>query len=386
MSELALTRKRSTWVTYGQMGIFGWFLYSLGPALALLSDEQNTSPVVMSVHMSAMAVGTMFSGTVIPRVVGRIGRGRTLRIGTALASISLLLLVSAPNPVLSIAATFVIGSAAAIIVTVNTSFLNVEHGELSAAAVSEANSLAALGGLISPLVMGYLVSLGFGWRWGFVFAVASFIAVEFFRGSLAHYGESTPVTKDEKVTMPRAYWWAWAVVGLNAGIEFILTLWAVDLLRERAGLTEAIAVAAITSFTLGMFLGRLVIGKLATRFNPEKLLLATMFSTLAVFAVFWAIPQGTVMLICLFGLGAAMAGHWPLGIVRLVQAGGAHPDKAASLSTFATGSTGMLLPIALGAAAEVVSVHQAFLLFPLVLLAGIAIVMTHPATSTAQQN
>jgi hypothetical protein len=34
-----LERDRRTWLTYGQLGVYGWFLYGFGPALTLLRDS-----------------------------------------------------------------------------------------------------------------------------------------------------------------------------------------------------------------------------------------------------------------------------------------------------------------------------------------------------------
>ena len=33
-----LQRDRRTWLTYAQLGCYGWFLYGFGPSLTLLRD------------------------------------------------------------------------------------------------------------------------------------------------------------------------------------------------------------------------------------------------------------------------------------------------------------------------------------------------------------
>lgn len=39
MARPTVLRDRSTWLTYVQVGLFGYFLYAFGPTIALLRDE-----------------------------------------------------------------------------------------------------------------------------------------------------------------------------------------------------------------------------------------------------------------------------------------------------------------------------------------------------------
>jgi hypothetical protein len=74
----------------------------------------------------------------------------------------------------------------------------------------------------------------------------------------------------------------------------------------------------------------------------------------------------------------SIAAHWPLGIGRAVRAGGDQPDLASARSAFATGGSGMVLPVLLGAIAGVVGVHTAFLLVPVILLCGLGLLIFKP--------
>jgi len=54
-----LERDRLTWLTYLQLGCYGYFLYGFGPSLSLLRDEQGTSRAVAGLHGTALAVGSL---------------------------------------------------------------------------------------------------------------------------------------------------------------------------------------------------------------------------------------------------------------------------------------------------------------------------------------
>ena len=378
MTSLHVTRSRPTWISYGQIGAFGWLVYSFGPAMALLSDEQGTTPVVMSLHMSAMAVGTLISGAAASQAVARWGRGRMLRAAGLGIAAAVLVLVLAPSTAVSLSAALAIGLCAAIIVTMTSSFLNTEHGRAAAVAVTEANSGAALSGLISPLVLGALVGAGFGWRPGILVAAVAFVALEIFRGPVNAYSRVEAHHTNTHGPLPALYWWAWLLISCTTGAEFILLTWATDLMRSWGGLGDAAAVASVATFTSGLLLGRLVLGQLTKRFPTERLLLITLLGTMVSFWGFWITNISTVMLIALFFCGVTMAGHWPLGLSRLFKAGGNQPDRASALTAFATGGSSLLLPLLLGVLAQVVDIHTAFLLFPVLLCVPISIVLLRP--------
>jgi fucose permease len=348
--------------------------------MSLLSDEQGTSPFVMSLHMAAFSAGSLPPGLYLSRVTARIGRANALRIaGFGMASM-ILILVMSQAVALTLTAAFITGVFATVVVTMNTSFLDQLHHHAAPVAISEANSFAAFGGLISPLAIGFFVNQQWGWRVGLVIAVLLLILIEIFRGPREVFNVSRVEEKVEHGTkrLPTNYWWAWGLLVTGAGAEFSIMLWSTDLLRERAGLGDAAAVASLSTLTAGLLIGRIVTGKLAQKFAPEKLLRTAYVLPILIFSVLWLSTNPAVMLSALFAIGLSIAAHWPLGIGRAVRAGGDQPDLASARSAFATGGSGMVLPVLLGAIAGVVGVHTAFLLVPVILLCGLGLLIFKP--------
>src|SRR5256885_14261642 len=80
---MTLVRDRLTWLTYGQLAAYGYFLYAFGPVVPLLRDEQHTTRAVASLHGTALALGGMLSALFVPWLVRRVGRIAMMWIGQA---------------------------------------------------------------------------------------------------------------------------------------------------------------------------------------------------------------------------------------------------------------------------------------------------------------
>ena len=378
MNPARLARTRSTKLVYTSVGTFGWFLYAFGPAINLLGDEQHVTKLVMSLHMSMYALGTMCGVFLTTWSVRRFGRGISLR-AFALALASSLLgftLVSAPPATIAFA--LLIGCFATANVTLASSFLDQEHGDRANVALSEANLAAAVTGFLSPLSVGLFVSLGLSWRAALWLAVIGLLAIEALRGDLTRF--DAPQSGDEQAhrKLPADYWWAWALLIATAGSEFIFVLWSGPLLQAQAGLGDAAAAASLATFTGGIAVGRAVTARLAHRYSPEQLLRVAFAIPLAAFWGLWLGGSAVVMLVSLFVCGVGVGAHWPLGISRLVKAGSVDPDSAATKSALATGGASMAFPVLLGALADQIGIHAAFGFLPVLLLAGLALVSFRP--------
>jgi predicted MFS family arabinose efflux permease len=372
-------RNRQTKITYISFGTFGWYLYALGPSMDFLRTEQGTTAFVMSLHMAAVALGSIFGGVLTSYLSARIGRGQTLQLSGFAMAASLLLIVLGSSPAVTLAGALAMGVVSTSTVALTNSYLTFAHGAGAPKAIAEANLAAAVAGLVSPLVVGVAVGIGWGWRVGLIAAAASFAITELFRGDLNKYNEpAKEIAQKVKVKLSRRYWWMWALLFTTAGAEFSVALWNTTLLRERGGLGDAAAAAGLATFTGGMAVGRLLLARFADRFDPEKILVFSFVLPLISFWGIWALPVASVMLISLvlFGIGVGM--HWPLGIARVVRAGGKHPDVASSRTAYATGAAGMVLPVVLGSLSDSFGVHTAFLIVPAVLAVGLALILLTP--------
>ncbi|WP_433495005.1 MFS transporter [Micromonospora sp. CA-248089] len=399
-----LTRDRITWLTYAQLGLWGFFLYGFGPVVPLLRDEQGTSAAVAGLHSTGIAVGALAGGALFAPVARRFGRGAAIWLGLAgvAAGVTALGLLR-PLPA-TLAAVALIATFGMMVVSGVSVVLTARHGPAAPAALTEANAACAGMGILAPLTIGASVDAGLGWRplmaveVGLITLVALAALTFRVRGprrapAVAAAGAPVLVAASTRVPavpasvaseaavpapasevpvpgvpssgrLPRAYWIAWVLMSVTGSIEVCLSLWTADVLRTHAGLSAGGASAAVAAIVCGMFAGRLAGGRAALRWAPVPLLLGALTVSLAGFALFWGSTVGWLAVTGLVVLGLGNALHYPLAISIALAVAGPAADKAAGWSAYSMGVGFGIAPVALGWVADGVGPHPAFLLLP----------------------
>ncbi|MGK5442197.1 MFS transporter [Micromonospora sp. URMC 105] len=393
-----LTHDRTTWLTYAQLGLWGFFLYGFGPVVPLLRDEQGTSAAVAGLHSTAIAVGALLGGALFAPLARRFGRGGAIWVGLAGLAVGVTAFgLLRPLPA-TLAAVAVVATAGMMVVSGVAVVLTARHGPAAPAALTEANAVCAGMGILAPLVIGFSVDAGAGWRpvmaveVGLIALVA--LAARLLRvrppqpapataaaanrvgvtASAAEGADGVPGPRSGAGAsdgLPRAYWIAWVLMSVTGSIEVCLSLWTADVLRSHAGMTAASASAAVAAIVCGMFLGRLVGGRIALRWPPAPLLLGALTVSLVGFALFWLAPVGWLAVTGLVVLGLGNALHYPLAISIALAVAGAAADKAAGWSAYSMGVGFGIAPVALGAVADGIGPHLAFLLLPAFIAAAL---------------
>jgi len=369
-----LTRDRVTWLVYLQLGTYGYFLYAFGPTLPLLRDELHLSRTVAGLHSTMLAAGAVVAGLVFHRLVPRFGRGPVMWLGLGGMSAGVALLCLGTVLPATLTGTLVAAAFGSLVVNGSATILSDHHGALGPGAISEANACAAGFGMTGPLAVGASVDAGAGWRPALfaVVALAALIAVSFARVRIPDRRPATTGDHDPHGPLPRRYWIAWGVLVVCIGVEFCLTLWSSDVLRTRTGLAPGPAAAGVTAMVGGMLVGRVVGSRLALRYDTERLLLGAIGLAAAGFAAFWLTTVPGLAMAGLFAAGLGVSLHFPLGIARAIIASGGRPDLAAARGSLGAGVAVGTAPFALGALADQVGTHTAFLLVPLLLGAAAA--------------
>jgi fucose permease len=377
--RLALTRDQFTWVMYGQLAIFGYFLYGFGPVVPLLRDEQSTSRAIASLHGTALAVGGMLGGLVFSWLVRRYGRATVMWLGQTGIVLGVAGLSVAHAPAATIGSVLIAGTAGTFVINSVTAALADHHGAAGPAAISEANAAAAGIGTISPLIVGASTALGLGWRPGLaaaallsgVLALVTFgLRVRVPRSAASATGERAPGRP-----LPTQYWLAWGSLFFTGSVEVSFSLWAADVLRDHAGASAGTATAAVSGIVAGMFVGRLVGVRLLLRHAAPPVLLCALAISTAGLTVFWVatVPWLAIAALVVCGLGNSV--HYPLAMGLAVQHSDGQPDRAAGRTAYAVGLSFGVAPFVLGWVADRIGPHPAFLIV-FVMLAGSAVVVS----------
>lgn len=387
----AVRRDRTTWLAYVQVGLFGYFLYAFGPSIALLRDEQGTSRAVASLHGTAMAAGAIVIGLLTPAVIRRIGRGPMLRLGSLFLAVGLLLYTAPLTLPVTLLGAFVASAGGTFSLVGVNAFIPDHHGPAAPQALSEAHGLGAVMGLLGPIAVGVGVWIGWGWRPALLTAAAGFVVLELVRGSHLkefdgpHGRPAATAGPAPHRPLSRSFWLAFLVLACAEGVEFSLTFWGSDLLRERAGLGDAAAAASLVTVVGGLAVGRVVGSRVVARRDPELVLVVTFVVSITGFFLAWVASSALPMLVGFAITGLGMGLQAPLGIGRAVRAAGEQVDRGSGLTSVSAGLATGIAPFALGALADHVGVHTAFLIVPLLTVAAILLTRAAPVPLDAHR-
>ena len=379
-----------TRIAYFQLALFAFFLYGFGATQALLRDEQGTTRTIASLHAIVFALANVTSALIVPTLIERWGRGRVIRYAIITICLGIAVYTAPFGLTASLIGTAIVAAGGVGMIVTTNAFILDYQGPAGPAALTQANALAALFGFVVPLVIGVTTALAIGWRAGLWVLIAAFLVSELLRSRQ----ESLPAVeraemprvvhpvRAEKVQLPRPFRWSLVVVALLLAAEFTLTLWSADLLRERAGLSAAAAAASVAAVTGGMLVGRLFGSKMVQTWSADRLLTLSILIALSAFAVAWSSTAAWIILVGLFVMGLGISVHWPIGVARTVAASGGMTDKASGLAAVAAGASSGVAPFVLGALADSVGLHLAFLIIPLLLTGALTIIIVKPVKSS----
>ncbi|MCG2798137.1 MAG: MFS transporter [Cellulomonas sp.] len=378
-------RVRRDSYTVGLYTVFiawGWLLYSFNPSVSLLAEEQHVSGALAGLHGTAMAVGSLLAGWVAPKVVARLGRPRALMVEALLMAVGVLALVLGQGIGATLTAMLVLSVGGVSMMSTATVGL-ARHQPLAASAVlSEANGVGSGVGLFAPLVLGVAVGIGWGWRPAVVVTVLIVLAVAFIAWRTRDGSENAVpiVASRDKLPMSTGIWF---LVALVAGIslEFATTFWATALVREQTGASAGIATATTAGLLLGMTAARLLLGPVAPRFGPARMLAIAFVVAVIGWVVLWTATDAAVAVGGLAVLGAGIGLTAPLSQSMVLAAAGDHQDKAQGRSSVASGMAVGVAPFVLGALADQVGTHGAFVLVPVLGALGVVASMVGGAVA-----
>jgi predicted MFS family arabinose efflux permease len=313
------------------------------------------------------------SGLLGAQAVSRWGRSRVLWGALAGMAAGTLLFCAGTRLPVTLAGAVVAGTFGSALINTSSAALADHHQETAAAALSEANAIGSGVGIAAPLAVGAAVAAEVGWRAGLlaVLLLCVGLAVAGWRVTIPDHRRVTrvnPVAASRR--LPRRYWWAWLVLVMCIALEFCLTLWCSDILRQRAGLSAGAAATGVTAIVIGMTLGRVVGSRFALHRGPEWLLYRAMALYGAGFSLFWLSTVGWLSFTGLFVTGLGLSLLFPLSLTRAIGFSDGRPDLATARTSLGVGIAVGGGPFLLGALSDAFGTHRAFLLVPVLLVVG----------------
>ena len=383
LAPLGLRRDGVTVALYSNFVVWGWLLYSFSPSVPLLAAEQGINKAQAGLHGTAMAVGTLLSAVVSAWLVERLGRRGTLLLAVGVLAAGVVGLVSGGSLTTTLPGALVTAIGGTLVLSAGTTALSVHHGEAAAAAVTEANGVGALFGMFAPLTVGASVAVGWGWRPAVAItvalaAVAAVLvgrqpgrgALGTSRGPVAMAATDAAPSADLRQGFSRTFSFFWIGLVAVVAIENATIFWAADLLISRTGAGPGIATGALTGLVAGMCAARFVVGPIALRRAPEKLLILAFALAGVGWFILWSATTTPVALVGLVIAGFGYGAHYPLSISLVLRASQGQPDRAQARATLGAGGAIAIAPFLLGALADRFGTHGAFLLLPVLIAIG----------------
>ena len=374
---------------YGAFLLWGWLLYSFGPVIQILGGEVGFSAAEIGLHGTALAIGTALAGMALAPVVRALGRRGALLLGAGLVAsggVGLTVLSTLPA---TLSATVVLAVGGNMAIAAAQAGLVVHHWLKPADAVTTANGLGTLVGLLGPVAVGAGVAAGFGWRPVVLVTVpmAVVMAVVWLRmpasRAMTPPGQSGPAGAERSRgadgsrmpgrglrQLPAAGWWFLLAMLMGVAIENATTFWALPLMTERTSAGTAVAAAAVAAFIGGMATSRLISWWFTARYTPSRLVVVAFGVTAVGWLALWlaTVPPVAILGLAVSGMGCGLL--YPFASSIMLSTARGSKDSAQGLVMVALGVAVGVVPFLLGVLADAAGVHTAFLLIPALAVLG----------------
>ncbi|MEJ0011151.1 MAG: MFS transporter [Bauldia sp.] len=371
----AFVRQPATWYGYLLIATQIYLFNVQGNVIPFLQDEFALSYRVVSLHSSAVALGVIVTALFGRHVIAPLGRRRSLWLGGGGIAVGAFLLCLSPGAWASIPSCLIIGLCGGLIPSVVPAILSDLHGEARRHAFAEQAILAYSFAIVGPLLTGFSVAQGLGWRPAVILGGAMGVTLVVLFRNIAIPEAHADATVTHK-PLPPAFWAYCTLLGFSCSFEFSVLLWSPSFLERVVALSPAQAATYAAGFFVGVLAGRIALRALLHRFQPQAILLAAFATGLVGFLLYWGIATPWAAIPGIVMLGLCVAPQYPLTMALALGAADGNNDAAARRLTLAFGLAVLLAPAILGALADVVGLRLAHLTLPVLIAAALTAFLT----------
>ena len=343
-----------------------FLLNGLGAVLAPLQVELGVKRGEVAFYPSLFALGLVVIGISGGALVGRIGRRATLRLsigGMVLGA----LLFAVPGRIASLLGAMLLGLGAALLIQLVPALLAGIHGQSATAAVGEANGVASAASVVAPLAVGAALSLGLGWRIGYLVIPLVALAVAFLPAWRLNV-PAAQVFASDPLSRTAPLFWRWFDLLVAVSVEFCMVFWAASAMGEWHHATTAQAPALASLFLAGMATGRFLASPITRLLPDSRVVILSSIGVAAMgFALFWAVPMLVVAAVGLTVTGFGIAMLYPTIVSLLIATWPQAPDQAAARAALASGLAIGVTPFLLGRLSDAIGLRAAYLIVPALL-------------------
>ena len=375
---MKLRRDRLTWIVYGQLSVYGFFLGAFGPSQSLLRDIQHTSRTIGGLHGTSMAAGTIVAGLVIARVLHRFGREKTLWAGILALCVSAVELMFITSIYGTLSAAFLAGFGGGFLAMTSTRLLLEQHGKNGNRVFLESAAVAALTSAIGTIIIGSLAGTSIDWRLGYIVIILLSLMLRFLdrtnEGEIHIPDPSGPA----KGKLPGKFWLALLATVSSIACEMGTSFWSSALIQKNTGASAASSTFIVTIFFTGMFIGRMSGSISLEKLSLDKTAFLTLGITFCGYLILWSAHSTGLAYLGLGVIGLGLSVQYPVGVARAVLFAPQLGDVAVGRISIGTGVAVATGPLLLGFLGDHFGVSRGFLMLPAIIVIAIVLVMLSP--------
>ncbi|WP_161982523.1 MFS transporter [Dictyobacter alpinus] len=387
-AQQPFVRNRFTWLSYLLLAAYCYLQVSPGSIVPFLHAEMHLNYTIDSLHVSSLAMGIILSGLCGDRIAQRIGRQLMLWLCVTGIALGGILLMLAHHPLVSISGILCIGFFGCTLSNIVQSALSDYYGSQRTIAITEANTIACLGSVTGPIVLGLFLSTWLGWRAMFLVPLVMMALLACFfhdvRLPVSARVEHSQTTRT-RAHFSRASWFYLGVMVMVVAFEWGTFTWGSGYLIKIVGFETRTASTLMSLFFFAEMFGRFIGSILTRRFSADQLLVVALGIAGTGFLLFWLGPTPILHVLGLFVAGLGIGNLFPLTFTIVLNEGADNTDAAAARSSLAAGLAIFIAPLLLGRAADIFGLRTSYsLVMILFVLACIMLVFARQATHKKQ--
>lgn len=353
---------------------FGICLTTIGPALKEIQGEMALTSGQLGLFTTALSVGLIISVLTTGVFIDRFRVKSVVLTGQFFITLGLFTFAVMDSFPVGLSAFFMMGLGGGLIEIVVNTLISEIYAQKRTSALNLLHGFFGVGALIGPILMGYLIESGFGWRLSYEI-ITLFSAAALILQLLTSYPKkvsSDPIDFGYffKILKNPYTLLLGTITILYVGSEMGINYWSVFYMESNIGITKITASSFLSLFWIAMTVGRFICFVIAKKIGGKKLLISLSFISIFAFAVFMSADSKAATGGAIFLLGLAFSGVFPtimaLGIDRFPKALG---TITGLLMTFMGGGT-LLFPWFIGVISDVLTLKAgmfSILLFTIML-------------------
>jgi len=332
-------------------------------AMPFITDEYT------SLGLSLAAIGLIFPARAVGQIIGnllagvgsdRFGRIRLVWLSALILAASLMLTAATSVWLLLLVGLAFVGAAQSALSTGINALVTDANRHARARALNTLHGLYGAGAAISPLLIGYLLDLGMGWRWTlggtgaiwFLYGVGVYFAN---RGEQPFRADAAAGTFDLgmlRMLGNGAMLSLFIVAFIYNGVAYSLLGWVAVFMQQSAGLSAFLSAGMISVFYVALTLGRFGCAVFAERigYAATFLILAAGITLTYPLVFFGSNPWVMVAGVFLTGLG--LSGLFPMALAYGSRLFPAKSGMVTGILSVAMTFGGMIPPLWTGVLAD----------------------------------